>query len=319
MNNPKAVFLDKASVFPDDLDFTTLHGIADWQWFDNAGCDDISESIRHAEILVTNKIVIDSGILASSKCLKLICVAATGVNNVDVAAARSRGVAVCNVRAYATASVTQHVFSMMLALNRSLESYREAVTQGLWSESEFFCYFGNPVSDLQGKTLGIIGYGELGQSVAKIAECFGMKVLVSKRDNNDTRENRVDLKTVFSTADYLSLHCPLTEQNYHMISEQELALMKADAVLINTARGGLVDEYALLRALKYNEIGGAALDVLEQEPPAKDNPLLKYQAENLIITPHIAWASRESRQRLLDEVTENIKAFINGEPRNLVS
>ena len=319
MRSPKAVFLDKNSVFPGDLSFSMLEQVADWQWFSQASPDEVSQAIRSAEILVTNKVVIGSEVLAMAENLKLICVAATGVNNIDMAAAASRGVAVCNVNAYATASVTQHVFSMLLALNRHLVQYALAATDGSWSSSEYFCYFGKPVSELEGRTLGIIGYGELGRSVANVATCFGMHVLVAKRDDSDTRENRVDLATLLSASDVVSLHCPLTDKNFHLISEKELALMKADAILINTARGGLVDEAALLSALKDKTIGGAALDVLEQEPPAKDNPVLEYPADNLIITPHIAWVSRESRQRLLDEIASNIQAFSDGVPRNLVA
>ena len=318
MNKPLAVFLDKASLYPDDLDFSKLENVASWQWFDNANVSDIQHCLEETEIIVSNKIFLDRKIMQSCKQLKLLCVAATGTNNVDIEAAKQQGIAVCNVRAYATSSVVQHVFSLILALNRKLFSYRESVFNGDWSHSNFFCYFGEPISALEGKTLGIIGYGELGKAVAKIAQCFAMKVLIAKRDETDVRSGRTDLTTLLAESDVLSLHCPLTEHNYHMISEKELLLMKSDVILINAARGGLIDEQALLHSLENNQIGAAALDVLEQEPPSVNNALINYQADNLIITPHIAWASRQSRQSLVNEIAKNIQAYLQGQPRNIV-
>jgi len=319
MNKPSALFLDRASLHPDDLDFSALDELARWQWFDNANASDIQHCLEGAEIIVSNKVVIDRQIIGISKQLKLICVAATGFNNVDVEAANQSGIQVCNVRAYATSSVVQHVFSLILSLNRKLLSYNKSSINGNWSHSDFFCYFGEPVSELEGKTLGIIGYGELGQSVAKVAECFGMKVLIAHSHHpGNVQDGRVDLAGLLAASDVVSLHCPLTESNYHMIADKEFSLMKPDAMLINTARGGLVDEVALLHALKINKIGAAALDVLEEEPPSVNNALINHQVDNLIITPHVAWASRESRQRLVDEVAANIQAFQQGRPRNIV-
>jgi glycerate dehydrogenase len=318
MKQVTALFLDKASLYPEDLDFSLLADVADWQWFDNANPDDIGVSLEQAEIIVTNKKLLDSDALKLCKNLKLICVAATGVNNVDVEAASGRGVKVCNVRAYATASVAQHVFSLILSLNRHLSSYSDSFTNGDWTHSDYFCHFGLPISDLENKTLGIVGYGELGRSVAEIAKSFGMQVLIAKRDENDTRENRVDLSFLLKTSDVVSLHCPLTADNYHMIGVDELAMMKSDAIIINTARGGLINESALLSALEAKAIAGAGLDVLEEEPPSADHALLNYYERNLIVTPHIAWASRESRQRLIDEVAKNIEAFKHGQARNII-
>jgi len=318
MNKSVAVFLDKASLFPDDLDFTILDEVADWQWFDNVNVSDIRHCLADAEIIVTNKKLINSAVMDDCPQLRLICVAATGVNNVDIDAAKQKNIKVCNVRAYATSSVAQHVFSLILSLNRKLFTYREAAINGQWSQSDFFCFFGEPVSDLEGKTLGIIGYGELGHAVAEIARCFGMDVLIAKRDAKDLREGRVELATLLSMADVVSLHCPLTEKNYHLLGEDELSLMKPAAILVNTARGGLIDETALLHALQTKQIAAAALDVLEQEPPAVNHALLNYHADNLIITPHVAWASRESRQRLVNEIAKNIQAFQQGQHRNLV-
>jgi glycerate dehydrogenase len=318
MKNTTALFLDRASLFPDDLDFTVLEAVASWQWFNNANVNDIHHCLADAEIIVSNKAVINREVMDLCPRLRLICVAATGVNNVDTGAARQRAIKVCNVRAYATLSVAQHVFSFILSLNRKLFSYRESASNGQWSHSDYFCYFGEPVSDLEGKTIGIVGYGELGHAVAAIAACFGMQVLIAKRDEKDLREGRVELNTLLSIADVVSLHCPLTEDNYHMIGESQFSLMKPDAILVNTARGGLVDETALLQALQDKQIAAAALDVLEQEPPAVTHALLNYRADNLIITPHIAWASRESRQRLVDEIAKNIQAFLQGRHRNLI-
>jgi len=319
---PSALFLDKASLYPDDLDFSILDEVASWQWFDNVNPGDIQHSLEDAEIVVTNKVLIDSRVIANCKQLKLICVAATGVNNVDLAAAKKRGIQVCNVRGYATSSVVQHVFSLILALNRKLFSYKRSVANGDWSHSDFFCYFGESISELEGKTIGIIGYGELGRAVAKVARCFGMNVLLARRHTvegePDLREGRTDLKTLLSKSDVVTLHCPLTENNRHLLGEEEFSLMRPDAILINTARGGLVDEMALLSALEKNQIGAAALDVLEEEPPSVNNALINYQMDNLIITPHIAWASKESRQRLINEIAENIRAYQQGPLRNVV-
>lgn len=322
MKKPLACFLDKASLYPDDLDFSLLNDVASWQWFDHANVSDIQHELKDAEIIVSNKVILDREIINSSNRLKLICVAATGVNNVDIDAARQQGITVCNVRAYATSSVAQHVFSLILSLNRKLSAYKQAVTDGQWSRSDFFCYFGEPLSDLEGKVIGIIGFGELGQAIARIAKCFGMEVLVARShkmgDEEHLPEGRVDLSTLLSSSDVVSLHCPLTENNFHIISANELEVMKPEAILINTARGGLIDEMALLDALKNKVIAAAGLDVLEQEPPSVSHALINHHADNLIITPHIAWASRQSRQRLIDEIAKNIQAYLNGQPRNIV-
>jgi glycerate dehydrogenase len=315
---PLALFLDRASVYPDDLDFSLLEGVAQWLWFDNAGTDEFMHAVEEAEIIVSNKVVINRDVIEHSRQLRLICVAATGYNNIDIEAAHQHGITVCNVRAYATASVVQHVFALVLSLNRKLPSYHKSVIEGDWSRSEFFCYFGDTISELEGKVLGIVGYGELGRAVARVAECFGMKVVLARRDETDSRPGRVALSTMLSMADVVSLHCPLTESNYHMIAEKEMAIMKPNAILINAARGGLVDENALLTALQTNQIGAAGLDVLAEEPPSPDNPLINYRADNLIITPHVAWASQQSRQKLINEIAENIKAYLQGQSRNAV-
>jgi glycerate dehydrogenase len=222
------------------------------------------------------------------------------------------------VHGYATASVVQHVFTLLLALTTRFNEVTSAVKQGEWSRSRFFCLLDYPVRELAGKTIGIIGYGDLGKAVAHVAEAFGMQVLLAKRNPNDDRPGRIALEELLPRVDVLSLHCPLTSETKGIIGADELALMKKDAVLINAARGGLVDEVALVEALRQEKLGGAAIDVIEVEPPPENYPLLGVSLPNLIITPHVAWASRESRQRLLDEIALNIEAFKAGQIRNRV-
>jgi len=315
----KAVFLDFLSVHPDDLDARCLSRVVEhWRFCDNTKDNEVSAVIADAEVVVVNKVVLNENNLASAKNLKLICAAATGVNNIDLAAAKELGVSVCNVQRYATPAVVQHVFALLLSLTTRLGQYQEDVYNGNWTKSKFFCLLDYPVRELQGLTLGIVGFGELGQAVASVAKAFGMKVLLAKRNENDSRSNRLALHDLLPEVDVLSLHCPLTENTRALIAEKELARMKSSAILINTARGGLVDELALLHALQEGQIAGAGLDVLAQEPPSEGYFLLQQRLPNLIITPHTAWASRESRQRLLDEVANNIQAYQQGKPRNSV-
>jgi glycerate dehydrogenase len=319
VNINRAAFLDLASVHRNELDLSGLElAVPEWMWFDNIDENEIPHVLANVDVVVTNKVVLAEKQLKQADHLKLICIAATGTNNVDLLTAKSLDIPVCNVRGYATASVVQHVFSMLLSLTTQLERYQKAVQQGQWSRSEHFCLLDFPIRELQGKILGIVGYGELGQAVSKVAESFGMKVLISKRNDGDSNTERLPLHELIQQADVLSLHCPLNEQTRNLIGRHELSLMKNDAVLINTARGGLVDENALVEALVNNRIGGAAIDVLDKEPPEDDHPLLRKDIPNLILTPHIAWASIESRQRLIDEVAKNIEAFKTGKLLNRV-
>ena len=314
-----AVFLDLDSVDRDDLDLSKLNAVVDsWQWHGLVKEAELNEALASADVVVSNKVVLSDEQLSKARNLKLVCIAATGTNNIDLEAAARNNIAVCNVEGYATPSVVQHVFTLLLALTTRFNEYTSAVKQGAWSKSAFFCLLDYPIRELDGKTIGIVGYGHLGRAVAKVAETFGMKVMLARRNSEDQRPGRVALHDLLSEVDILSLHCPLTEETRGMIGADELALMKKDAVLINAARGGLVDEDALLDALKSQQIGGAGFDVLEKEPPPPGYPLLKADLPNLIITPHIAWASRESRQRLLDEIALNIEAFKAGELRNAV-
>lgn len=316
----RAVFLDYASIHPGDLDASYLKvAVPHWEMRDNTPPQDVITTLADVDVAVVNKVVLDEAILSKSTRLKLVCAAATGVNNIDLIAAEKYGITVCNARGYATASVVQHVFALLLALTTKLNQYQGDVLGGAWSRSEFFCLLDHPIRELQGQTMGIVGHGELGRAVAKLAEAFGMDVLLAKRNADDARVDRLALHELLPRVDVLSLHCPLTDETSGLIGRDEMGLMKRDAVLINTARGGLVDEMALFEALNQNRIGGAALDVLEQEPPDANHPLLEADLTNLIITPHTAWASREARQRVLQEVADNIAAFKAGQPRNVVT
>lgn len=315
----KAVFLDWQSLDRDDLQASSLHAVVDeYVAHDHCEPQQVLERIRDAGVVISNKVVLNREVMQQCPSLRLICVSATGTNNIDLEAAQELGIAVTNVRAYGTPSVVQHVFALMIALSNRLLDYVAAVGRGDWSRSDQFCLLDYPITELGGKTLGIVGFGELGQAVARMAEAFGMQVLVAGRDDDDRREGRIPLHELLRQVDIVSLHCPLTDTNRNMIGEYELSLMQPHALLINTARGGLVDEQALATALRQGVIAGAALDVLSQEPPSVDHVLLKEHFPNLIITPHIAWASRESRQRMVEQLADNITAFLRGEMKNRV-
>jgi len=317
----KGVFLDRDTLDRSDLDFSQIENtLPEWDFFATTSAEQSAERIHDAEVVVTNKVVIDRALLLASPRLKLICVAATGTNNIDLEAAEQHGVTVCNARGYATPSVVQHTFTLILALTTHLSQYQEAIQRGDWQLSPHFCLLEYPFHELAGKTLGVIGYGELGHAVADVARAFGMNILISQRPGSqDCPPDRVPLATLLSEADIVSLHCPLTSDTHHLISSRELGLMKHSALLINTARGGIVDEQALATALQEGSIKGAGVDVLTQEPAQDDNPLLALHIPNLIITPHIAWASVQARQRLLNEISLNIEAFQQNQPRNMVS
>jgi glycerate dehydrogenase len=319
MDIERAVFLDMATVDTGDLEQSALlASSAHWDLYDYTGPDATARRVAKAEVVVSNKTVLDGEVLASAPELRLICVAATGTNNVDLDAARDRGIAVTNVTGYATPSVVQHVFMLVLALSTRLEAYRAAVARGDWQRAPAFCLLDYPVRELSGLVLGVIGFGELGQGVARVGEAFGMDVLVAQRPGGAPREGRVPLDELLQRSDVVSLHVPLADNTRHLIGEREFGLMKPDALLINTARGGIVDEQALAMALREGRIGGAGVDVLAAEPPRDGNVLLDPGLPNLIVTPHVAWASRASRQRLLDEVAANIRAFAGGSTRNRV-
>jgi glycerate dehydrogenase len=314
-----AVFLDRESLDRHDLDLSRLTAATpDWRWFEYTSADQTLAHIGDATIVASNKVVLDRAILTQAPNLQLVCIAATGTNNIDLDAAHELGIPVCNVRGYATPSVVQHVFTLILALTTHLPEYTRDVGDGRWHQSRQFCLLDHPIRELDGKTLGIVGYGELGKAVAQTARAFGMDVLLAQRPGAEPKDGRVPLDRLLALADIVSLHCPLTERTRGLIGPRELARMKPDALLINTARGGIVDEPALAAALRSGKLGGAGIDVLAQEPPGVDSPLLAGQIPNLIVTPHIAWASQASRQRLLDGVADNIRAWLRKKPQNLV-
>lgn len=320
MKLTRGVLMDLSSIDRGDMDLSPLRAVCEhWDIHERTDPGDTRRRISDAELVVSNKVVLDRALLESAPGLKLVCVAATGTNNLDLEAARELGIAVTNVTGYATPAVVQHVFALMLAHTTRLLDYRQAVLEGAWARSDQFCLLDYPIRELAGRTLGIVGYGELGRGVAKVAEAFGMDVLVAERPGGPARSDRVPLAELLPQADVLSLHCPLTETTRNLIGAQELSLMKQDALLINTARGGIVDEPALVDALRRGLIGGAAMDVLTIEPPRDGNPLIDPSIPNLTVTPHTAWASRECRQRLVGEVAENIRTFADGRARNRVA
>lgn len=315
----RGVFLDLDTMASADLDLTKMETVLpQWQSYDLTAPEQALERLRGAQIAVVQKAQLDEKVLNKTDALKLICVAATGTNNVDVTTAAKRKIPVCNVRHYAAGAVPQHVFALALALVTRLLDYHSAVREGRWPTSKVFCFLDYPIRELSGMTLGIIGFGNLGRAVARIGEGFGMKILVAERPGGVAQPGRVPLADLLTQSDIVTLHCPLTEHTQDLIGPKELALMKRDAILINAARGGLVDENALADALRNRVIGGAGIDVLSVEPPVAGNPLLSNDIPNLIVTPHVAWGSREARQRIIDEVVLNIQAFLRGEPRNQV-
>jgi glycerate dehydrogenase len=315
----RGVFLDLASLAEQDLDLSGFDALFDdWQMYPRTLPAERLDRIGNADVVVTNKVVIDEATLTAAAQLKLVCLTATGYNNVAIDSARERGIVVSNAVGYATDSVAQHVFALILAHHTRLFEYNAAVRRGDWSRSSQFGLLDYPVRELRGMTLGIVGHGELGQGVGRLAEAFGMRVLVSQRPGGSSAPGRVALEQVLRESDVLTLHVPLLDSTHHLIDADALASMKPTALLINTARGAVVDNAALAEALRRGQIGGAGIDVLDVEPPPLDHPLLAEDVPNLIVTPHSAWAGRQARQNVVDETIANIKAFQNGSPRNRV-
>ncbi|HHX2500871.1 TPA: D-2-hydroxyacid dehydrogenase [Neisseria subflava] len=316
MNQLHIVVLDRDTLVNRPFDFDFPHTLSS---YGTTEAHETLERIRGADIVITNKVVISAQAFAENPQLKLVAVTATGVNNVDVEAAKQNGTAVCNIRAYGNESVAEHAFMMMITLMRNLPAYQRDVAAGLWENSPFFCHLGAPMRDLNGKTLSIFGRGNIGKTLATYAQAFKMNVVFAEHKNaQSVRDGYVSFDEAIRSADVVSLNCPLTPQTANMIGEAELQQMKPGAILINCGRGGLVDEAALAAALKYGQIGGAGFDVLTQEPPRDGNPLLKARLPNLIVTPHIAWASQEAANRLFDILLDNINRFVAGNPQNLV-
>jgi len=317
----KAVFLDYATVGSDELDISPLLKVLPGlKVFDNTAADEVVERIAGVEVIFANKVRLTRKILDQSDAVRFIGLTATGVDNVDLAAAKEHGVAVCNIKAYCTQSVVEHVFAVLLNLSHSIGRYNQSVRAGNWQKAADFCMLEFPLRELSAMTIGIVGHGELGRGVEKIARQFGMSVLIARRQGQDATayDDRTDLQDLLQQSDVVSLHCPLTDETRGLIGAAELRLMKPNAILINTARGGLVDSEALVDALSSGEISAAAIDVLPQEPPVDGNPLLDYAGDNLIVTPHIAWATIEARQNAIVESALNVAAFLAGEERNRV-
>jgi glycerate dehydrogenase len=315
----KIVLLDAHTANPGDLSWQPLEAIAPCEVHARTPLEQTVARCAGAEVVITNKSPLTREIIAALPALKYIGVTATGFNVIDVVAAKERGIVVTNVPGYSTPAVAQHVIALMLEMTNHVGHAAKSVEQGGWVKCPDFCYYDHPIIELSGRTLGIIGYGEIGSAVARIAVAFGMKVLASKRTWKEPPPAGVEaavIDDIFRHCDVISLHCPLTDATKHLVGERTLALMKPSAMIINTGRGPLVDEPALAKALNEGRIAAAALDVLSAEPAKADNPLLT--AKNCLITPHVAWASRESRSRLIDVTASNLKSFLAGKPVNVV-
>ena len=316
----KAVFLDYATMGP-DLDPSPISDLLpDLTLFDVTPDELTAERIKDAEFVFTNKIRFDDETLGNAKSLRFIGLTATGTDNVDLSGADKYEIAVCNIQAYCTQSVVEHVFAVLLNLTHSTSHYGQAVRNGEWQESKDFCMLEYPIRELSGMTMGIVGHGELGRGVERLAREFGMTILIARRPGTPANadDGRTDFHELLRRADVITLHCPLNDETRNLFGEDEFRRMKSDAILINTARGGLVDSAALAAALLNGDIGAAAIDVLAKEPPTDGDPLLDYHGPNLIVTPHIAWATIEARQNAINELAANVNAFLNGEKRNRV-
>lgn len=316
----KLINLDASALNPGDLSWDVLNQFGEVTLYQKTESEDEAiERIGDHEIVLTNKVPITESLLNACPNIKLICIQATGYNIVDTAACARRGIPVCNVPDYGTAAVAQFTLALMLELCHQIGHHDSVVHDGKWCRSKTFCFWDTPQMELGGKTLGIIGFGRIGRAVARLAQAFGMRVITHSRTRKETGVNveYVDMDTLLAQSDFVSLHCPLFAENKKMVNAEFLGKMKDGAFLINTARGGLLDEQAVADALASGKQAGAAVDVVTEEPMKEYNPLLT--APNCIITPHIAWAPKESRQRLLDCCVENIRAFLAGKPQNVVN
>ena len=311
----KAVFLDYESLDQHDLDLSALEASFDaLSLYPSTSQAQLLERVQHADVIMSNKVIVDAATIQQCPNLKLILISATGTNNIDLIQARAQGIVVCNCQGYGTSAVAQHTLTLMLALATSLLQYDRAVQQGQWNKSPIFCLLDFPIVELEGKTLGVLGYGELGQAVAKLAEAFGMKVLVGSLPNRPSDSSRIPFTALLPQVDFLSLHCPLTEDTRDLIDAKAFDAMKPSAFLINCARGGIVNEADLADALVQGKIAGAATDVLTVEPPKEGNVLLDSHLPNLIVTPHSAWGSVDARQRIVQQMVDNVTAFKAGQP-----
>ena len=313
----KIVILDYATIENGDL--SPLNELSpNITTFDNTLQSQVVERCQGFDVVITNKVVLNQEALTQLSSVKLICIAATGTNNVDLVAAKQQGIAVTNVAGYSTASVVQHTFALLFNLLGNTHNYITDCKNGQWQKAQHFCFLDHPINEIAGLKMALIGYGDLGCAVANAASAFGIEVLISERKNSPVREGRVAFEDALKLADIISIHCPLNADTENLISTNEFTLMKPTAVLINTARGGIVDENALANALISKKIAGAASDVLSKEPAEQSNPLIQYKGDNLLLTPHIAWASNQSISRLITQIALNITAFQEGQMRNRV-
>lgn len=319
----KGIILDVASLAPGDLNLQSItRQPIDWQCYDQTASHQLSERLVDVDILLTNKVPITEDLLKDNPQIKYIGVLATGTNNIDLTAAKAKRVIVSNIRGYGTNSVAQHTLTLLLNLATHQPDYLAAVRQHVWQQSEHFCLLDQPIIELSGKTCLIVGLGELGQAVAKLVQALGMKVVAATFEGHQSQPvsgiERLPFEMALPQADVISLHCPLTDQTEHLFNRHTLRLVKPGALLVNTARGGLIEEYALIDALNSGLLGGAALDVISEEPPSANHPLFKSKISNLYITPHNAWGTQAARQRLIDMAGENLAAFLSGHPINRV-
>ncbi|MFT0548226.1 D-2-hydroxyacid dehydrogenase [Allopusillimonas ginsengisoli] len=316
----QVVFLDRETISPQ----TTLRSLSfahELKVYGRTSRDQAVERIADADIVIVNKVKLDRATIEAAPRLKMIALAATGTDNIDLKACAERNIVVSNIRGYATRTVPEHTFALIFALRRSIVAYSESVKAGRWQEAQQFCYFDYPIKDLAGSTLGIIGEGALGQAVAGIGRALGMRILFAARKG---RNEQGSLYTPFDKfleeSDIITLHCPLTEQTRGLIGATEFARMKRKPLLVNTARGGLVDEMALVDAMRSGQLGGAGFDVTAPEPPESNHPLMQLlDMPNFILTPHVAWASQEAIQFLADQLIDNVEAFHRGQPHNVVT
>jgi glycerate dehydrogenase len=317
---PRLLFLDAGTVNYGDLSLEPFEKLGVLKVYHHTPVRQMAARLRQAEIVITNKCRLDRALILGAKNLRCIAVTATGFNNIDLAAARGRGIAVCNVPGYSTQTVAQNTMALMLALAGSLFKYNEAAHSGLWSRSPFFVYGAHPIIELKGKKLGIIGYGSIGRKVGQMAKAFGLKLLVSRipgrKYSAAEAKKRQPFDKMMRESDFITIHTPLTVLTRDLINGAAIRKMKPSAFLLNMARGGIINEKALFQALRSRRIAGAALDVLTQEPPPKNHILLG--APNLLLMPHVSWASREVRTRLIGEVAENIRIFLKGKKRNRI-
>jgi glycerate dehydrogenase len=313
----RIVFLERNSVGAQVRRPSFAH---EWREYAESRQEQAVERLESATIAIMNKIALGEAELSRLPALRLIAVAATGTDRIDLESCARRGIAVTNVRGYAATSVSEHVLMLILALRRNLLSYGEDVRRGLWQQSKQFCLLTHEIQDVHAGVLGVVGHGALGRATADVARAFGMRVMISEHKGaENVREGRVAFEELLRESDVVTLHAPLNEETRGLIGARELELMKPSALLINTARGLLVDEAALAEALLSGRIAGAGVDVLSNEPPREGNPLLELNLPNLIVTPHVAWASKGAMQSLADQLIDNIEAFVRGEPKNIVT